>query len=581
MKYCINPWCRQRLNLDEAQLCHSCGTQLLINGQFRLLEPLRSLDDSDRVEIFEVVDEKGTWLDPPGTHKVMKVLNSSNSKLVELLEREASVLQLIDNPGIPRVDIDEFFDFQPNGNSPLLRCLVMEKIPGLNLADWIELNGKISQTQAINWLDQIVKILEQLHGQGFFHRDIKPSNIILTPENKLVLIDFGAVRDTTNTYLAKISRDVNHIMGASKFYDVTVIRTAGYTPIEQINGKAVPQSDFFALGRTFVHLLTGISVLDLPQNSKTGQLIWRNKAPQIDRPLANLIDDLMAHLPGNRPQNARIVLQRIGKIPFESKIARLKRSKVLIPIIASLIGIGFLPLHQVVSWAISNYYFNQAYRHQNHPVAAKSFYQLAIKFNSKDVDARNNLALVCQQLQDKSCVLDNYQKSFELAPDNWEGRFGLGSYYDELGEYASAEKQYRLAITNSNGRAKQAINNLSRLKILQKHYDEAIDLVRTGLNDSNGNEIQATLYKNIGWAELERKQYAVAEQYLQRSLELNSQRADAYCLLARLAEATARDPRANWEACLLLNSRLPEVQVWRQKFLDRIWQNKSLLRKYR
>ena len=119
------------------------------------------------------------------------------------------------------------------------------------------------------------------------------------------------------------------------------------------------------------------------------------------------------------------------------------------------------------------------------------------------------------------------------------------------------------------------------LKILQKHYDEAIDIARTGLNDSNGNEIQATLYKNIGWSKLERKQYAVAEQYLQKSLELNSQRADAYCLLARLAEATARDPRVMWEACLLLNSSLPEVQVWRQQILDRIWQNKPLLRKYR
>lgn len=579
MKYCINPWCRQRLNSDEAQSCHSCGTQLLINGQFRLLEPLRSLDDYDRVEIFEVVDEKGTWLDPPGTHKVMKVLNSSNSKLIELIEREANVLQLIDNPGIPRVDIDGFFEFQPNENAPLLHCLVMEKIPGLNLADWIELNGRISQTQAINWLDQIVKLLEQLHGQGFFHRDIKPSNIILTPENKLVLIDFGAVRDTTNTYLAKISRDVNCIAGSSKFYDVTVIRTAGYTPVEQINGKAVPQSDFFALGRTFVHLLTGISILNLPQNSKTGQLEWRNKAPQIDRSLANLIDDLMAYLPGNRPQNAQIISQRIKRIPFESRLLRLLQAKVLIPVFIILVTIGFLPLYRLSGWAISNYYFNQAYRSQNNPIAAKKFYELAITFNSKDVDAYNNLALICQQLQDEQCVLENYQKAFEVDPKNWEGRFGLGTFYDEQGEYNLAEQQYRLAMKASNSVTGNAINNLSRLKNLQKQYEKAMELVQLGLSRNNNNETQAALYKNLGWAELERKQYAVAEQYLQRSLELNAQRADAYCLLARLLEATAQDPRAMWEACLLLNSSLPEVQVWRQQFLDRIWQNKSLLRK--
>ena len=70
---------------------------------------------------------------------------------------------------------------------------------------------------------------------------------MLRPNGQLVLIDFGTAREATITYLAKV--------GAG--YQITGIVSAGYTPPEQQNFQAVPQSDFFALGRTFVYLLTG------------------------------------------------------------------------------------------------------------------------------------------------------------------------------------------------------------------------------------------------------------------------------------------------------------------------------------
>jgi serine/threonine protein kinase len=74
----------------------------------------------------------------------------------------------------------------------------------------------------------------------------------------------------TATYLAKVNLS-----------NVTTVVSGGYSPPEQMNGQAVLQSDFFALGRTFVHLLTGISPLELPKDSKTGCLLWRKQAPKI------------------------------------------------------------------------------------------------------------------------------------------------------------------------------------------------------------------------------------------------------------------------------------------------------------
>jgi len=610
VSYCINPYCRNRSNSDDLEQCQYCGTPLLVQGQFRLLMPLRPLDTDSSTEVFEVVDEQGTWVDPPGTYKVMKVLSSTNSKLIQLMEREANVLSLVDSLGIPRVDVDGYFTFQPSGDAPQLHCLVMEKIPGQNLKDWIELHGKISQVLALDWLKQIVEVLGSLHSYGFFHRDIKPTNIILKPDGQLALIDFGAVRETTNTYMAKVSRSLISTTEVGGFYNVTAIGTACYTPIEQLIGKAVPQSDFYALGRTFVYLLTGIPLLDIPSDPKTGQLMWRKLAAQIDEPFADFIDELMAHLPGKRPQNTQIILQRLDRLPFKSKLNRLVKSKpcrfgaialslflafgvykISLPaIVNSLLEQGEKAQREnrlsdarqnfdLAIWlkpnaadSVSSFYFEQASRYQSNPAIAKKNYELAIKYNPLDVDAYNNLALTCQQLNDYRCVADNYQKAFQLKPNNWEGHYGLGSFYDDRGKYDLAEQQYKLAIEIDRDRAVGAISNLSRLKNIQKEPAAAAALALQGLNHAQDPEAQAALYKNLGWARLEQKRYVEAKNFLQKAAQLDSQRIDAYCLLAQAKEALGEmdSTRISWEVCLIANSSLPEVQVWRQQILDRL-----------
>lgn len=610
MSYCINPWCKQRQNSAELEQCQYCSTPLLINGQFRLLEPLRPLDTDSQTEVFEVVDEKGTWTDLPGTYKVMKVLNSSNSKFIELLEREWNILSYLNTSGIPKVDVDGYFTFQPSGNAPKLSCLVIEKIPGQNLEDWIELNGKISQSLALNWLKQIVEILDRLHSFGFFHRDIKPTNIILRPDGRLVLIDFGAVRETTNTYMAKVSRGLSSTIEGGGFYNVTVITTACYTPIEQINGKAVPQSDFYALGRTFVYLLTGIPLINIPVNSKTGQLMWRDEAQKIDQPFADFIDELMAHLPGNRPQNTQLILQRLERLPFKSKLNRIVKSnqfkvgaisfvllilfgvyKLSLPLIANYffeqgtkaqlenrleaaqrnfqLAIKLAPK---TTYRVSSFYFDQASRNGDYPETAKKFYELAIKHNQNDVDAYNNLALVCQQLQDLECVTSNYEKLFEKKPNSWEGHYGLGNFYDDQGKYDLAEQQYESAIKVNSNLAVDAITNLSRLKNRSGEYDDAVTLSLQALSKTKDPGSQAASYKNLGWARLEQKNYTEAKEYLQMATELDSSRTDAYCLLAQAQEALGEVSAANisWEVCLITNSSLPEVQAWRQQVLQRL-----------
>jgi uncharacterized RDD family membrane protein YckC len=97
-----------------------------------------------------------------------------------------------------------------------------------------------------------------------------------------------------------------------------LIYTSGYAPPEQEKGYAIQQSDFFALGRTFVFLLTGKDpkgkeIYDYYNN----ELNWRKYAPHISSQLADLIDELMAEKATQRPASTTVILKRLKEIVDE------------------------------------------------------------------------------------------------------------------------------------------------------------------------------------------------------------------------------------------------------------------------
>ncbi|MBW4643208.1 MAG: tetratricopeptide repeat protein [Goleter apudmare HA4340-LM2] len=607
--YCINPFCTQRENLDTSDRCVGCGTTLLINNRIRLIRPLKELTDNpdQNFDVFEV-DDAGTEHHPFGKRRIMKVLKWNTSKLRKFIEQEYLALQLIEHPNIPKSYMDDFFTFTPT--SPLvLHCLIMDKIEGINLEEWISLNGRISQELALEWLKNLAEILDTIHRSEFFHRDIKPSNIILQPNGQLTLVDFGAVRRITNTYLSKVSEGGGTDTGRGGRYEVTVVISPRYTPLEQIEGQAVPQSDFFALGRTFVRLCTATKLIDLPADEKTGRLNWRDKVPQIDKPFADFIDELMAFSPGKRPQTAKIILERLEKIQEQNKFYRLTKSrafkisvllgllilgaivnfKILLPIRAKfLVSQGekaeaannsqsaqdffdsAIKINSQVKDDIAKFYFNKASRSTKNLEDAKRYYEISIKYNNQDADAYANLAFVCQLLNNFECAITNYSKALQLKP-TWEGYFGLGTLYDDQGKKDLAEQQYNLAL-EINSQAAPVFNNLSRLKNIKGDYDAAIILAMEGLKETQKPELQAALYKNLGWAKLKQKMLDEAEQYLKKAEKLDPQRADIYCLMAQIQDILGNKDNSflSWEACMTLNSEQPEVFGWRQDLLQRI-----------
>ena len=293
MALCINPNCEKAQQQEDQGLslfCTGCGSSLLIHDLYRVK---RYLGGGGFGTTYLV--------DDCGTPKVLKILHNTDPKAIALFDQEARVLQSLNHPGIPKVEVGGRFDYAPRGSQQPLRCLVMEYIEGETLEDYVAKNNyrPISEKAAVRWLQQLLEILALVHSANYFHRDIKPANVMLRSSGQIALIDFGTAREETQTYLQK-----------QQGKQVTGIISVGYTPYEQEHGQAEYRSDFFAVGRTFVFLLTGKKPDQFQSSLKKG-LIWQQEAQGYRQELRDLIDELMRPDVEERPINAQAVLEKL------------------------------------------------------------------------------------------------------------------------------------------------------------------------------------------------------------------------------------------------------------------------------
>ncbi|MGF1566731.1 MAG: protein kinase [Nodosilinea sp.] len=301
MSLCINPRCGQPNHPDNGAsiTCCACGSELILQGRYRVMRLISSQSGFGRV--YEAYERN-----VPKILKVLKEGYNQNEKVLALFQREAQVLGHLNHPGVPQVGSDGYFVYWPKDRAEPSHCLVMEKIDGPNLKQWMVQQGNhpISEKQAMLWLAQLTDVLHLVHQQNYFHRDIKPENIMLRSSGQLVLVDFGAAREMTQTYMAQLGDS-----------DITAVSSAGYTPPEQEQGQAVPQSDFYAMGRTLIYLLTAKMPSDVAiYDSRLNAFKWRDQAPQISPALADLVDDLIAPAAVDRPQTTGEILDRLALV---------------------------------------------------------------------------------------------------------------------------------------------------------------------------------------------------------------------------------------------------------------------------
>lgn len=193
----------------------------------------------------------------------------------DLFDEEAKVLHSLGNhPQIPQL----YAHFKENQEF----YLVQEFIEGHDLSHEITLGTKLSEEFVTQLLQDILEVLVFVHEKKKIHRDIKPSNLIRRrQDNKIVLIDFGAVKQVT-TLISTSQGQVS---------STVAVGTPGYMPSEQAQGRPRFSSDIYAVGMTAIQALTGVMPKDFPEDFN-GEVIWRNQVQISDR-LANILTKMM------------------------------------------------------------------------------------------------------------------------------------------------------------------------------------------------------------------------------------------------------------------------------------------------
>jgi tetratricopeptide (TPR) repeat protein len=198
----------------------------------------------------EVYKARDTRLGRTVAIKVLPSHVAADPQAIDRFAQEARAVAALNHPHICTLhDVGEVPSLDPSGR-PSIRFLVMEYVEGttLELADGLPLEF----ARVVRIATQVSDALEAAHAQGVVHRDIKPANIMVTPQGRVKVLDFGVAK------LERRSDPAGRDMPGLKTTPGVVVGTLSYMSPEQACGEAVTSaSDIFSLGIVLYRLVTG------------------------------------------------------------------------------------------------------------------------------------------------------------------------------------------------------------------------------------------------------------------------------------------------------------------------------------
>ncbi|MGM0554815.1 MAG: protein kinase domain-containing protein [Myxococcota bacterium] len=221
--------------------------------------------------------------------------------LIERFKREARTQARLSHPNVVPI----YFIGEEEG----LHFFAMELVEGESLADRLERGDDLDPDEAIDLLIQVARALQQAHEKELIHRDLKPGNLLIRPDGKVKVADFGLAKpiDEGNSELTQ---------------EGGFLGTPLYIAPEQARGRPLDhRADMYALGATFWHLIAGRPVFEAPTPMAVAVKHVSEAPPDIESlredvpgPLADVLRRLLAKSPDDRFDDYGELIERLEDI---------------------------------------------------------------------------------------------------------------------------------------------------------------------------------------------------------------------------------------------------------------------------
>lgn len=351
-------------NTDTARFCSNCATSLTaaksvspsftetLESPVRVVAPgtvlsgryeiLGQIGAGGMGEVYRAVD-KG--LDRHVAIKILPAAFSEDKERMARFEREAKLLALLSHPNIAAIH-----GLEGSGGN---RFLVLELAEGETLRERLE-RGPLPIDEALETCRQIAEGLEAAHEKGIVHRDLKPGNVMLAPDGRVKILDFGLAKAcATETRNIDISKSPT-ITGQMTEPGV-ILGTAAYMSPEQARGRPVDRrADVWAFGCVLFECLTGTrafhgeTISDTFAHILKGEPDWNRLPAETPSHIGALLGRCLEKDPKERLHDiadARIEMRGVRGLPSDAAstpVRRWLRPVVLIGACAAALAIGAL-----------------------------------------------------------------------------------------------------------------------------------------------------------------------------------------------------------------------------------------------
>lgn len=361
----------------------------VLDGKYKILS---KIDEGGMSVVYLALNEKAnkTW----AVKEVRKDGGNDIDVVKQSLAAETEMLKRLHHPNLPSiVDVIEDEDTV---------MIVMDYVEGRSLQKLLDENRRADGTSepidselVLDWAKQLCDVLHYLHtlDPPIIYRDLKPSNIMLCPDGKIEVLDFGTAREYKKYGIA----------------DTKNLGTKGYAAPEQFGGKGQTdaRTDIFNLGATMYHLLTGYSPADTNFEIKAlGELVPYYKNTGLEKVVRKCC---MAD-PADRYQDCRELMFALEHVHDQDDIAIMERNRKW-KLFTMSIALAFIGIFGMIAFTVL------------HNSAARNSYDSRISqaSNASTYDEKSEILVGAMNIKPAEPTAYNSLLDAAMEPDSDKG----------------------------------------------------------------------------------------------------------------------------------------------------------------